>query len=179
MEKFFNSDRFVSYLSKKNFVNNFNRVEESYLHDLIENIVNYAYENENTSKDQFCYFLSDLLPDVEFGDVAMFTNNKYLTGYGKNLKEIAIDKFLKKTFTKDERERLNKIKDRIDYAYETGNLQGLTLAEFTEVEDCYNQIMELENRTAYTLDSKVKDVFQNAGFKISLCNNINYEISLN
>ena len=82
------------------------------------------------------------------------------------------------TFTREDREKLKKIKDRIDYAYETGRLKGLTLAEFREVENCYSEILKSENHKTYTLFSKIKDIFQNADFKISPYNVVNYEISL-
>ena len=82
------------------------------------------------------------------------------------------------TFTREDREKLKKIKDRINYAYESGRLKGLTLADFREVENCYSEILESENYKTYTLFSKVKDVFQNAGFKIFPHNVVNYEISL-
>ena len=81
-------------------------------------------------------------------------------------------------FTKKDREKLKKIKDRIDYTHEIGILKGLTPVEFREMVRCYYNILESKNHKAYTLFSKVKDVFQNAGFKISPYHVVNYEISL-
>lgn len=45
---------------------------------LVENILDYALRDE-VDKDQFAYFISDILPEVDFLDVARFCNRKYLT----------------------------------------------------------------------------------------------------
>ena len=38
-----------------------------------------AYEHQNVSLDQFAYFVSDLLPEVEFLEVARFCSDDMLT----------------------------------------------------------------------------------------------------
>ncbi len=50
-----------------------------FLRELVENLIDYAHQHEHVSKDQFCEFLADLLPEVEFGEVAAFMDDDYLT----------------------------------------------------------------------------------------------------
>lgn len=88
MHEDFDRDGFLNYL-EENFAG-FVSTEGIYLRELIENIINYAHDNKNNSKDQFCYFLSDLLPEVGFGEIAVFMDDKYLTENGKFLKVEAL-----------------------------------------------------------------------------------------
>jgi hypothetical protein len=73
----FNKQGFMEYLELS-----FNGFENSFLRNLVKNLIEYANKHERVSKDQFCYFVSDLLPEVEFGEVAMFMNDGSLTEYG-------------------------------------------------------------------------------------------------
>ena len=43
------------------------------------NIIEYAHKHEHVSKDQFAYFISDLVPEIEFMDVAKFCEDDILT----------------------------------------------------------------------------------------------------
>ena len=75
MDRGFNKDAFMDWL-KAEFpgcvVNNWN-------YDFVEKIIDYALDHESISKDQFCYFVSDMLPEVEFLEVARFCEDGKLT----------------------------------------------------------------------------------------------------
>ena len=62
-------------------------LQQSVILELIKNnyIINieYANEHEHISKDMFCKFVSDMIDEVEFGEVAMFMDDKCLTENGK------------------------------------------------------------------------------------------------
>lgn len=47
--------------------------------DMVQNIIEYAQKHEHVSKDQFCYFIADLIPEIEMLDVARFCENGILT----------------------------------------------------------------------------------------------------
>ena len=65
-----------------------NQLHDShYTRELIENLVNYAENHEHTTRDSLAYFLSDIIPDVEFGDVAAFCRDDILTSYGLEMKK--------------------------------------------------------------------------------------------
>lgn len=81
MYKDFDKAKFVEYMEK-----HFNGFSNSFLRELIENIIDYALKNKQCSKDQFVYFISDLLPEVEFGEVAMFMSDNCLTNNGQQMK---------------------------------------------------------------------------------------------
>lgn len=47
---------------------------------ILGNIIDFAIENKNSSRDQLVYFLSDIFPDdLDFGEIAMFTPDEFLT----------------------------------------------------------------------------------------------------
>lgn len=75
MTKGFNKKEFMSWL-KSEFPGS---VDNHWNYDLVENIIDYALAHESISKDQFCYFVSDMLPEVEFLEVARFCENGKLT----------------------------------------------------------------------------------------------------
>mgnify|MGYP003098617064 CR=1 FL=1 len=66
MTKGFNKKEFMSWL-KSEFPGS------------VDNHWNYDLAHESISKDQFCYFVSDMLPEVEFLEVARFCENGKLT----------------------------------------------------------------------------------------------------
>lgn len=75
MIKGFNKDGFMNWLKNKFpgcLDNHWNR-------ELVENIIIYATKHEHISKDQFAYFVSDMLPDVKFLEVARFCEDGCLT----------------------------------------------------------------------------------------------------
>ena len=55
--------------------------------NLLESIVEYAIKNEHVSKDQLAYFLSDIIPEVEFCETAAFCEDTILTSNGLYEKE--------------------------------------------------------------------------------------------
>lgn len=86
MNKGFNDTAFKEYLQ-----NTFNGFENCFLRGIIENIIEYAHKHHHVSKDQFIYFLLDMLPELEFGEIAQFANDEILTSYGQEEKK----KFIK------------------------------------------------------------------------------------
>lgn len=76
MKKGFDEEKFIDYIQGEfEGINHFTR-------EMIYNILEYAHEHEQVSKDQFCYFVSDMIPEVEFGEVAMFIEDECLTENG-------------------------------------------------------------------------------------------------
>lgn len=74
MEDLFNKEGFMDYVRET-----FHFDDETL--QIIGNIVDYAIELQ-TSRDQICNFVSDLVNDIEFGEVAMFCPDSLLTNYG-------------------------------------------------------------------------------------------------
>lgn len=70
--KGFNEKAFTEWLEEKYDLN-------SYAVEMVTNIIEYAHKWEHVSKDQLAYFISDLLPEVEFEEVAQFCENCMLT----------------------------------------------------------------------------------------------------
>lgn len=77
----FDKDDFLWYVSR-----NYIKHACGYADDLVENLVNYAIKNEHVSKDQLCYYLADMLPEIEFEEVAQFADDSILTEWGKQQK---------------------------------------------------------------------------------------------
>lgn len=59
----------------------------------IENIIEYGLRECNNSLDQFCYFVSDLIDDVRFAEVAMFMDDSSLTKHSQKLKAEALEEW--------------------------------------------------------------------------------------
>lgn len=72
MYKGFDSNGFMEWLEE-------NFTTDNYARQTVLNIIEYAHKHEHVSKDQFAYFVSDLLPEVEFLDVARFCEDAILT----------------------------------------------------------------------------------------------------
>lgn len=68
----FNQNNFMTWMENEFYLNN-------YSIQTILSLINYAYVHENTSLDQFAYYISDILPEVEFLDVAKFCKDNILT----------------------------------------------------------------------------------------------------
>ena len=75
--KGFDDAAFMRYLERE-----FNGFENCFLRELVENLIDYAHKHEQVSKDQFVYFISDMLPEVTFGEVAQFADDDILTANG-------------------------------------------------------------------------------------------------
>lgn len=100
MNECFNKYAFMSWL-KEEFPG---VIDTHWNHDLVTNVIDYALKHKNISKDQLAYFISDLLPEIEFLEVAKFCSNECLTGgtleqLGRYKKESHFDE--KRFFNKD------------------------------------------------------------------------------
>lgn len=85
MEKGFNAEKFMAYLEQE-----FNGMENCMFRGIVENLIEYGHKHEQISKDQFCYWLSDLIPEISFGEVAAFMDDDCLTENGKTKKQQAL-----------------------------------------------------------------------------------------
>lgn len=85
MSKGFNKDGFMAYLE-----HSFSGFENHFLRETVENLVDYALEHCHHSLDQACYFLSDMLPEVEFSDVVAFMDDSMLTSHAREVKREAL-----------------------------------------------------------------------------------------
>lgn len=79
--KGFDRFAFVEYLQER-----FNFDKNSFTFDMINNIIEYAHKYKHVSKDQFAEFLADMIPEIEFAEVAAFCADGCLTAYGINAK---------------------------------------------------------------------------------------------
>ena len=86
--KGFNKDDFLRYLTS-----NYSGFEHWFCAELVENVVDYAIAHEHVSKDQFVWFLTDLLPEVSFDEVAQFAEDEILTEWGKSMKQQGVVKY--------------------------------------------------------------------------------------
>lgn len=90
----FDEDDFLWYMS-----HNYSK-HDPYGDDLTENLVEYALEHEHVSKDQLCYFLADILPEIEFAEVAQFCDDSILTEWGKSEKRRGLKEYGGREFWK-------------------------------------------------------------------------------
>ena len=58
---------------------NFEGFNNSFLREIIHNILEYAHRTQHISKGQFVYFLYDLIPELDIGEIAQFANDEILT----------------------------------------------------------------------------------------------------
>lgn len=70
--KGFNETAFIEWIEDKFELN-------TYAVQMVINIIEYAQKWEHVSKDQFAYFISDLLPEVEFEEVVNYCEDCILT----------------------------------------------------------------------------------------------------
>ena len=102
MKQGFNKEGFMAYLESE-----FSGFDHRFLRETVENVVDFALEKHNYSLDQLGYFLSDILPEVEFADVVAFMDDSKLTAHGREVKAESLhlmqEKALeKKVYTLDE-----------------------------------------------------------------------------
>lgn len=77
METVFDKDGFMSWLKEE-----FSGVIDTHWNwDLVENIIDYAMEQKNTSDDEFAMFLSSIFPEIEYMEVAKFCDENMLSGF--------------------------------------------------------------------------------------------------
>ena len=81
----FNTDGFMAYLKEQ-----FGPMDDHFTYDMVENLVNYGKDPHGHTKDALAYFLSDMIPEVEFCEVAMFMDDACLTHNGQMEKQKAI-----------------------------------------------------------------------------------------
>lgn len=82
MKKGFCDEGFMAYVEHQ-FPGVFAGIGGNFTRELLENLIEYAHKHEQVGKDQFCEFLSELLPEVEMGEVAAFMEDDCLTAsYG-------------------------------------------------------------------------------------------------
>ncbi len=88
MNKGFDDDSFMRYMCEQ-----FEPMAYShFVYELVENILRYAHKHEHVSKDQFVEFLADILPEVEFKEIAAFADDSILTAYGIQMKRAQLAK---------------------------------------------------------------------------------------
>lgn len=85
--KVFDKDNFMEYMEQT-----FDGFDNSFLRETVENIIEYAHKNEHVSKDQFVEFLDAMLPEVTFGEIAMFCEDAILTKWGIEQKGMTLAK---------------------------------------------------------------------------------------
>lgn len=61
-------------------------VDSGYAWQLLSNIIDYGIGHENVSKDQLANWITDIVPEVSFEEVALFCADEILTN--STLKEI-------------------------------------------------------------------------------------------
>ena len=81
MKKGFDKEGFMRFLEQS-----FSGFENSFFRGTVENLIDYALEHCNHSLDQACYFLSDMLPEVDFSEVTAFMDDSMLTAHGREVK---------------------------------------------------------------------------------------------
>ena len=86
MEKGFNAEKFMAYLEQE-----FNGMENCMFRKIVENLIEYGHKHEQVSKDQFVYWLSNMIPEISFGEVAVFMDDDCLTENGKAQKAAALE----------------------------------------------------------------------------------------
>ena len=74
MGKNFDTSAFIEY-ALQNYAND----GFIWIRELLENILNYAEQHKNTSRDQLVTFLYDLFPGMELGEIAQFEADASLT----------------------------------------------------------------------------------------------------
>lgn len=75
MENIFDTDGFMLWL-KEEFPG---CIDNHWSFNLVENIIGYCIKHNPLGKDQLAYWISDMLPEVEFLEVAKFVNDDFLT----------------------------------------------------------------------------------------------------
>lgn len=65
------TDKIMEYLK-----NTFNcGFENSFVRNTFENMIDYAVDNFNNSKDQLAYYLSDIINELEFEEIKQVIDN--------------------------------------------------------------------------------------------------------
>lgn len=78
----FDSQGFLNYLKQ-----NFSGFENNYLYSLVENILE-SSANYMSGTDELLEYFKAIFPEIEFGEIAIFVEDDYLTDEGKKQKRI-------------------------------------------------------------------------------------------
>lgn len=77
MKNGFDKDGFMSWLKEE-----FPGVVDTHWNwNLVENIIDYAIDNKNSSDDELAIFLSSMLPEIEYTEIAKFCDKDILSGF--------------------------------------------------------------------------------------------------
>ncbi len=87
MEHKFNVDGFMLYLTQQ-----FPPMDYHFTYDMTENLVRYGMDHFGHTCDGVVRFLSTIMPEMEFGEIAMFEDDENLTDFGRSEKYEAIEK---------------------------------------------------------------------------------------
>ncbi len=79
MIKGFDKDGFMTWL-KDEFPG---VIDTHWNYDLVENIIDYALEQKNTGDDELPIFLSSVLPEIEYTEIAKFCDEDLLSSFTK------------------------------------------------------------------------------------------------
>lgn len=77
MKNGFNKEGFMKWL-KEEFPG---VIDTHWNYDLVENIIDYAMENKNTGDDELAIFLSSMLPEIEYIEIAKFCDEDMLSNF--------------------------------------------------------------------------------------------------
>lgn len=83
---------FDSYHFKRYIAQSFDGADSPFVRDIIENITHEAITRHGHTLDEVVYFILDFVPEVDFGEVAMFADDSILTEYGRTEKQYALAK---------------------------------------------------------------------------------------
>lgn len=89
----FNIEGFMSYMKET-----FGPMDDHFTYDMVENLVRYAMEHKSHTKDAVCFFLSDIIDELEFGEAAMFEDDANLTNLGRAEKRDALKRCYPETW---------------------------------------------------------------------------------
>lgn len=81
MNSGFDKSGFIDYL-QENFT-----MDQGYVLNIIDNIIQYGIQQQNVSCDQLVWFLYDILPDISFKEIAVYCDDDKLTAYGLSEKK--------------------------------------------------------------------------------------------
>lgn len=77
MKNGFNKEGFMNWL-KEEFPG---VIDAHWNYDLVENIIDYVIDNKNTSDDELAIFLSSMLPEIEYTEIAKFCDEDMLSSF--------------------------------------------------------------------------------------------------
>lgn len=83
--KAFDTYHFIRYIS-----HSFDGADNPFVRDMLENITYKAITRCEHALDELVYFILDFVPEVDFGEIAMFADDSILTEYGKTEKQKAL-----------------------------------------------------------------------------------------